>query len=572
MLAPLRDNLLRLGFTAEELTKAEATATEQKQSLLLVLDKTEKAPAGKVMEAFSAAYRMPIVNLPERDIPQNIIDLIPKDIATKYRAIPIERAANNIILAMSNPFDVEDIKIISFKTGSNLRPVLASDQHISDALVKYYGKGLDISSLKKSDMIMTKATHEDLRQEIGEHDKSEGPVIQIVNDAFTQCLSRGASDIHIEPFEKLVRIRLRIDGDLVELYKVPLEYKAMLITRVKILSKLDITETRKPQDGNIRMSIGGKPVDFRVSSVPTTHGEKIVMRILDKSALQVDMTKLGFDESDLNRFKECIHAPFGMVLVTGPTGSGKTTTLYSALGDLNKMDTNIMTAEDPVEYTVDGINQVHVKSEHGMTFALALKAFLRQDPDVIMVGEIRDLETAEIAVKAALTGHLLLSTLHTNNAPETISRLLNMGVEPFNLVSALSCVVAQRLLRKICDKCKIVDDQVTPRVLQDLGVPEEYAGQLKAYKGKGCPNCRQSGNRGRVGIHEVLVLNDPIKRAILDRKPALDIKILAMESGMKTLRQSALIKMTQGLVSAEEVISMTVSDSQKQETDSDIAV
>lgn len=573
MLAPLRDNLLRLGFTAEDLAKAEATATEQKQALLHVLDKTEKAPPGKVIEAFGAAYRMPIANLSERDIPQNIIDLIPKEIATKYRVIPIERAANNIILAMANPFDVEDIKIISFKTGSNLRPVLASEAQVSDALVKYYGKGLDINNLKKSDIVITKAHQEDLRQEIGvESDKSEGPVIQIVNDAFTQCLSRGASDIHIEPFEKLVRIRLRIDGDLVELYKVPLEYKAMLITRVKILSKLDITETRKPQDGNIRMSIGGKPVDFRVSSVPTTHGEKIVMRILDKSALQVNMTKLGFDEVDLNRFKECIHAPFGMVLVTGPTGSGKTTTLYSALGDLNKMDTNIMTAEDPVEYTMDGINQVHVKSEHGMTFALALKAFLRQDPDVIMVGEIRDLETAEIAVKAALTGHLLLSTVHTNSAPETISRLLNMGVEPFNLVAALSCVVAQRLLRKICDKCKVVDDQVTPRVLQDLGVPEEYAGQLKAFKGKGCPNCRQSGNRGRVGIHEVLVLNDPIRRAILDRKSALDIKILAMEAGMKTLRQSALIKMTQGLVSAEEVISMTISDSQKQETDTDIAV
>lgn len=572
MLAPLKENLLRLGFAAEELIKAEALALEQKLSLLQVLDRMEKAPPGKVLEAFSAAYRMPIANLPERDIPQNIIDLLPKDIATKYRAIPIERAANNIIVAMANPFDVENIKIISFKTGSNLRPVLASEQHISDSLVKYYGKGLDINALKKNDTSTIKVATEEKRQEIGgDAGKDEGPVIQIVNDAFTQCLSRGASDIHIEPFETIVRIRLRIDGDLVELYQVPLQYRAMLITRVKILSKLDITETRKPQDGNIRMSIGGKPVDFRVSSVPTTYGEKIVMRILDKSALQVDMTKLGFDEIDLNRFKEAIHSPYGMVLVTGPTGSGKTTTLYSALGDLNKMDTNIMTAEDPVEYTVDGINQVHVKSEHGMTFALALKAFLRQDPDVIMVGEIRDLETAEIAVKASLTGHLLLSTLHTNSAPETISRLLNMGVEPFNLVSALTCVVAQRLLRRICDKCKVVDDSVTTKIMTELGVPAEYAGKFQAYKGKGCPSCRQTGKRGRVGIHEVLIMNDPIKRAILDRKPAIDIKILAMQSGMKSLRQSALIKMTQGLVSAEEVVSMTVSDLEGREN-TDIAV
>lgn len=560
MLAQLKDRLLKLGFSQDDIAKAETTSLEQRQSLIHVLDSSGKAPSGKVLEAFSEAYRIPIANLADRDIPQNIIDLIPKEIAAKYRAIPIERAANNIILAMANPFDVEDIKTISFKTGSNLRPVLASEQSILDALVKYYGNTLDIGSLQSGDVSPPPVAQEESRREIGENERGEGPVIQIVNDALMQCLSRGASDIHIEPFEKLVRIRLRIDGELIELYQVPLQYKAMLITRVKILSKLDITETRKPQDGNIRLSIGGRPVDFRVNSVPTTHGEKIVMRILDKSALQLDMIKLGFAEDDLKRFKDAIHAPYGMVLLTGPTGSGKTTTLYSALADLNKVDTNIMTAEDPVEYTVDGINQVHVRSEHGMTFALALKAFLRQDPDVIMVGEIRDLETAEIAVKASLTGHLVLSTLHTNSASETISRLLNMGIEPFNLVSALTCVVAQRLVRKICEKCKVVDEQVTPQVMIELGVPEQYAAKFKAYKGKGCSNCRQTGSRGRLGIHEVLVLNDAIKRAILDRKPAIDIKELAMAAGMKSLRQSALIKMTQGLVSAEEVVTVTVSD------------
>lgn len=573
MLAQLKENLLKLGFSQEDLAKAEASSLEQRRSLIQVLDSSGKAPSGKVLEAFSFAYRMPIAHLADRDIPQNIIDLIPKEIASKYLVIPIERAANNIILAMANPFDVENIKTISFKTGSNLRPVLASEQSILDALVKYYGKALDISSLQSADTNLPQIVQEDSRHEIGENERNEGPVIQIVNDALMQCLSRGASDIHIEPFEKLVRIRLRIDGELVELYQVPLQYKAMLITRVKILSKLDITETRKPQDGNIRLSIGGKPVDFRVNSVPTTHGEKIVMRILDRTALQLDMIKLGFVEDDLKRFKDAIHAPYGMVLVTGPTGSGKTTTLYSALADLNKIDTNIMTAEDPVEYTVDGINQVHVKSEHGMTFALALRAFLRQDPDVIMVGEIRDLETAEIAVKASLTGHLVLSTLHTNSASETISRLLNMGVEPFNLVAALTCVVAQRLVRKICDKCKVVDDQVTPQVMSELGVPLQYATKFKAYKGTGCSNCRQTGSRGRIAIHEVLVLNDSIRRAVLDRKPAIDIKELAMATGMKSLRQSALIKMTQGLISAEEVIAVTVSDTVgKEQVDTDIAV
>jgi len=285
------------------------------------------------------------------------------------------------------------------------------------------------------------------------------------------------------------------------------------------------------------------------------------MRILDKSALQVDMTKLGFDKEDLRRFKEAISAPYGMVLVTGPTGSGKTTTLYSALAELNKVDTNVMTAEDPVEYTLDGVNQVHVRADYGLTFADALKAFLRQDPDVIMVGEIRDLETAEIAVKAALTGHLLLSTLHTNSAAETISRLLNMGVEPFNVVSALTCVVAQRLIKKICDKCKVVDESVTPMVLTQLGVPEQFASKYVAYRGTGCPSCRNSGNRGRVGIYEVLIMTDSIKRAIIERRPVIDIKLLAMQAGMKSLRQAGLIKMAQGIVSAEEVASATMADS-----------
>lgn len=564
MNALLKESLLKLGFTESQLASANALAGDGKMSLMTAVENLNVVESSKVLAAFGAAFKMPITNLQDRDIPANIIDLIPRDLATKFRVIPIERVANNIILAMANPIDIGMQQSIEFKTKSFVRPVLASEVHIIDALNKYYGGSIDIASLKidKGSSVNLVAQIDDARVDIAEGDgKNEGPVIQLVNDILQACLSRGASDIHIEPFEKFVRVRLRIDGELVELITIPLQFKNNLITRVKIMSKLVITENRKPQDGNIRISIGSKPVDFRVNSVPTTYGEKIVMRILDKSALQVDMTKLGFDKEDLKRFKDAIKAPYGMVLVTGPTGSGKTTTLYSALAELNTIDTNVMTAEDPVEYTLEGVNQVHVKPEYGMTFADALKAFLRQDPDVIMVGEIRDLETAEIAVKAALTGHLLLSTLHTNSAPETISRLLNMGVEPFNVVSALTCVVAQRLVRRICEKCKIVDTTVTAEVLIDLGIPAEVAPKFKAYKGQGCPACRGTGNKGRAGIHEVLIMSDKIKRAIIERKPVLDIKIYAMEEGMKSLRQAALIKMTQGLVSAEEVASATVSDS-----------
>ncbi|MCX6115957.1 MAG: ATPase, T2SS/T4P/T4SS family [Proteobacteria bacterium] len=565
MLNQLKETFQKLGFTESELESLYAQSVSSGKSIMTLLESLNRIDSRRLVQMFGNLYKMPVTDLQEKDVPANIIELIPKEIAVKFRVVPIERVANNILVATDRPLDLGVQQNIEFKTKSFLRPVLDSEQHLDDAIQKYYGKGIDISSLHKTDTAGGKGSVEEARTEISDSKEVEGPVIQLVNDVLSQCLSRGASDIHIEPFEKYVRIRLRIDGELVELTQVPIQYKGNLITRVKIMSKLVITETRKAQDGNIRILIQGKPVDFRVNSVPTTYGEKIVMRILDKSALQVDMRKLGFDQVDLERFQNSIRAPYGMVLVTGPTGSGKTTTLYSALADLNKIDTNVMTAEDPVEYTLDGVNQVQVKPEVGLTFADALRAFLRQDPDVIMVGEIRDLETAEIAIKAALTGHLLLSTLHTNSAPETISRLLNMGVEPFNVVSALTCVVAQRLLRKVCDKCKVVDEAVTPKIFEQLGIPAEFAHKFKAYKGVGCPNCRGSGNRGRLGIHEVLVMNDSIRRAILDKMPVIDIKKIAMESGMKSLRQSALIKMTQGLVSFDEVLGSTVSDTEGQE-------
>jgi type IV pilus assembly protein PilB len=370
----------------------------------------------------------------------------------------------------------------------------------------------------------------------------------------------GASDIHVEAYETELRVRLRIDGALRELTKLKIGWKEPLITKMKIMAKMDIAEKRLPQDKNMNLLIGGRPIDFRVSSMPTAFGEKMVLRILDKGSLQTDMTKLGFEPDDLVKFKDSIAQANGMVLVTGPTGSGKTVTLYSALAELNKITDNIVTAEDPVEFTLHGINQVPIRNEIEFTFAKALKAFLRQDPDVIMVGEIRDFETAEIAMKAALTGHMVLSTLHTNSAPETITRLLNMGVEPFNVVSALTCVVAQRLIRKVCSKCAERDPDVTTEVLIDLGFSPEYADQIVPMKGKGCFACNNSGEKGRTAIHEVLVMTDDVKNAVARRLPPMELKTVCMASGMRTLRQAALMKMAKGIISAKEVVSMTMPD------------
>jgi type IV pilus assembly protein PilB len=370
----------------------------------------------------------------------------------------------------------------------------------------------------------------------------------------------GASDIHVEPYESYMRIRLRIDGVLQEIARPPAHMKAAVASRFKVMAGLKIEEKRLPQDGNINATIENKPIDFRINTLPTVHGEKIVLRILDKSSLQVDMTKLGFEQSDLNRFKDSIHKPFGMVLVTGPTGSGKTTTLYSALADLNQISDNIMTAEDPVEFTLEGVNQVHVKPEIGLTFADALKAFLRQDPDIVMVGEIRDRETGEIAIKAALTGHMVLSTLHTNSAADTVVRLQNMGLESFNLISALQCIVAQRLARRICVKCREPDPSLKPEYLVSLGVPPDVAAKSTAYKGRGCDHCNKSGYKGRTAIHEVMVINDDLREAIMKGAPAMTLKKIAMASGMRTLRQNALLKMLKGETDALEVVANTAAD------------
>jgi type IV pilus assembly protein PilB len=562
--APARDlfseKLRSLGFTDAELATAIENMNNQKISFVQALESLGRINSRVLIDALGPLYGCPVVHLEDRDIAANIIDLIPKDLASKLRIIPIERSANNLIVATSNPQSPDTLKAIQLNTKFFPRAVLASELRIGDALQKYYSGVLDVSKLKIDEGQIA----ENFRQEIGSQQGDDNGIASLANFILQQCLALGASDIHVEPYETEMRIRLRIDGALRELQKVKLGWKEPLIAKLKIMAKMDISEKRLPQDKNMNVSIGGRPIDFRVSSCPTAFGEKMVLRILDKGSLQTDMTKLGFETDDLEKFKMSIQQANGMVLVTGPTGSGKTVTLYSALAELNKITDNIVTAEDPVEFTLPGINQVLIRNEIEFTFAKALKAFLRQDPDVIMVGEIRDLETAEIAMKAALTGHMVLSTLHTNSAPETITRLLNMGVESFNLVSALTCVVAQRLLRKICSKCAVRDEEVTPNVLMELGFSQDFAAKVVPMTGLGCVACNKSGEKGRTAIHEVLVMTEDVKAAVAAKLPPMELKVICMNSGMRSLRQAALIKMARGIISAKEVVAMTMPDHDRQ--------
>jgi type IV pilus assembly protein PilB len=443
--------------------------------------------------------------------------------------------------------------------------VVASEVQIGKAIEKYYRTG-------------SETTYEDVMQGLdeeeiafGEEDESinvldleksaeDAPVVKLVNLVLVDAIKKGASDIHVEPYEKEFRVRYRIDGALYEVMKPPLKLKNAVLSRLKIMSSLDIAERRLPQDGRIKLKLGkGKEMDFRVSVLPTLFGEKCVLRLLDKSNLQLDMTKLGFEENALNRFKEAIHQPYGMVLVTGPTGSGKTTTLYSALTELNQTTDNISTAEDPVEFNLHGINQVQMHEEIGLNFAAALRSFLRQDPDIIMVGEVRDFETAEIAIKAALTGHLVLSTLHTNDAPSSVSRLLNMGIEPFLITAALNAIVAQRLARKICPECK-APIEATKQALLDLQVPADQIGKFQVFKGAGCPNCSNTGYKGRVAVYEVMALDDTVKEMILNGASTAELKTQSVKGGMKTLRQAVISKLMEGMTTLDEVGYVSAAD------------
>jgi type IV pilus assembly protein PilB len=518
----------------------------------------------------SRQYGVPSINLKYYEIDPIVIKLIPQDTALRYQVVPLSRVGSVLTIAMTDPTNVFAMDDIKFMTGFNVEPVVASESAIGDAITRFYGGGQsnheELSNLMKDlvddDQELELATDEqEMDAATLERAAEEAPIIKLVNLILTDSLKRGASDIHVEPYENEMRVRFRVDGVLQTVMNPPLKLRDAMTSRMKIMAKLDIAEKRLPQDGRIMIKFKAdgkkKELDFRVSTVPTLYGEKIVLRLLDKENLRLDMTKLGFESESLKKFERNILKPYGMVLVTGPTGSGKTNTLYSSVSRLNQVDTNIMTAEDPVEFQLAGINQVQMKEQIGLNFAAALRAFLRQDPNIILVGEIRDFETAEIAVKAALTGHLVLSTLHTNDAPSTISRLMNMGIEPFLVATSVNLICAQRLVRRICSNCK-EELEVPEQALIDAGYTPEEVKTTKIYHGKGCSTCNKGGYKGRTGLYEVMEVNDELRELILVGASALELKKKAIEQGMITLRRSGLIKVAAGMTTMEEVLRETV--------------
>lgn len=532
----------------------------------------------EITAVLSRQYGVPSVNLSLFEIDESAVKLIPQEVAQKYMVLPLSRVGATLTLAMVDPTNVFAIDDIKFMTGLGVEPVVVSEAAMQEAMEKYYGsaKGLELISTIMEDIVKETSQRMDFdndadidvieeEEEIDlddlERASSDAPVVKLVNVILVDALRRGASDIHIEPYEKEFRVRFRIDGILYDIMRPPMKMRDAITSRIKIMSKLDIAEKRLPQDGRIKIKAKldgrSRELDYRVSSLPVLWGEKIVLRLLDKEKLMLDMTKLGFEVESLDRFKKQISKPYGMVLVTGPTGSGKTNTLYSALSSLNTPETNIMTAEDPVEFNLPGINQVQMKEQIGLNFAAALRSFLRQDPNTILVGEIRDFETAEIAVKAALTGHLVLSTLHTNDAPSTVSRLMNMGIEPFLVATSVNLIQAQRLIRRICKDCK--EEVVTPpQALIDIGFSPDEASEIKVYRGVGCGTCNGTGYKGRVGLYEVMEVTDELRELILVGASSLELRKKAIEDGMFTLRISGLFKIRQGITTIEEVVRETV--------------
>jgi type IV pilus assembly protein PilB len=524
----------------------------------------------EITGVLSRQYGVPSINLKFYEVDASVIKLIPQDTAVRYQIVPLSRVGSTLTIAMTDPTNVFAMDDIKFMTGFNVEPVVASETAIAEAISKFYG---EVQSGEELDKVMKDLSAEDAadlelaseEQETNladlERAAEEAPIIKLVNLIMTDAVKRGASDIHVEPYEKEVRVRLRIDGILQPVMTPPLKLRDAITSRIKIMAKLDISEKRLPQDGRIMIKYRKdgkiKDLDFRVSTIPTLYGEKIVMRLLDKENLRLDMTKLGFEQESLTKYEKAILRPYGMVLVTGPTGSGKTNTLYSSIARLNTPETNIMTAEDPVEFQLAGINQVQMKDQIGLNFAAALRAFLRQDPNIILVGEIRDFETAEIAVKAALTGHLVLSTLHTNDAPSTISRLMNMGIEPFLVATSVNLICAQRLVRRICQNCKETLE-VPEQAMVDAGFSQEEMASTKIYVGKGCGTCNKTGYKGRVGLYEVMEINDELRELILVGASALELKKKAIDQGMLTLRKSGLTKAALGQTTLEEVIRETV--------------
>ncbi|MFZ3138010.1 MAG: type IV-A pilus assembly ATPase PilB, partial [Thermodesulfovibrionales bacterium] len=559
----------------------------------------------KLVAFLSKQWGVPAINLSDYKIEPSVLKLIPVEIARKYLIIPVARVGATLTITMADPSNVFMIDDVKFMTGYNVEVVVSSESSIIDAITSYYRGGGDaLTTTKKAATTSTKALQakdytfsddefkdedpfsstadEGLSVDVDEFDRAVGealdevevveesadetlneverPIVKLVNGILINAIKERSSDVHIEPYESSLRVRQRVDGVMYTVMNLPVKIKNAVTSRIKIMANLDISERRLPQDGRIKLKLGNKrEIDFRVSTVPCLFGERTVLRLLDKSNLQVDLTKLGFEEEPLKDFMEALDKPYGMILVTGPTGSGKTTTLYSALHYLNKIGVNISTAEDPVEYNFLGINQVQVREDIGLTFAAALRSFLRQDPDIIMVGEIRDFETGEISVKAALTGHLVLSTLHTNDAPSTVSRLLNMGVEPFLVAASIILIVSQRLARVVCTSCKEEEKVPVPALIQ-LGFSEEEAQTVKCYKGRGCPSCYNSGYKGRIALYEVMPLKDQLKEMILEGASADELKKTAIRLGMKTLRMSGLAKIKTGVTSIDEIVRVTFGD------------
>lgn len=518
----------------------------------------------QLVEFLGKTYALPTIELHGFEVDPEALKLLSRQVCEKHMVIPVSKAGKSLVVAFADPSNIYVKDDLALLTRSKIEAVVASEAGILAAIDKYYGGSSKIENLVSE------------IEDAGDGDKAggfnvevvdqemhvdEGPIVKFVNAMLAEAIKTRASDIHIEPYEKRFRIRFRIDGALVEKTQPPANAAAAIVSRIKILSRLDIGERRKPQDGRMKVKMrNGREIDFRVNCLPTMFGEKVVMRLLDKSNLQVDMTKLGFEQDDFQKFLDAIYQPQGMILITGPTGSGKTTTIYSALNELNKPDTNLSTAEDPVEFNLDGINQVQVNPAIGFTFAEALRAFLRQDPEIIMVGEIRDLETAEIAFKAASTGHLVVSTLHTNDAASTVSRLVEIGVEPYIVAEATTIVVAQRLVRRNCVKCS-VDHKVPDEVLLKMGIPHEELGHYKKLKkGEGCEECGGTGLRGRLAIFEMMPMSVAVKEAIYKGASPLEVKRCAIADGMRTLRQAALLKLKNGLTIVEEVLNTTVAD------------
>ncbi len=552
-------------ISLEQLRAAQDAQKSDNVSLGYALAKMGYISDQEITEFLSQQYRVQSIDLGEYEIDQDVLKLVSPDVCHRHKIIPVSRAGSSLIVAMADPSNLHAIDDIKFLTGYNVEPVVASEAAILAAIDKSYAAPEinydDIMEGFDEEDIEVSADQEDINLVDLERASEDAPVIRLCNAILLNAIKKGASDIHVEPYEKALRVRYRVDGVLHEEMHPPLKLKNAIASRLKIMSSLDIAERRLPQDGRIKLKLGkGKEMDFRVSCLPTLWGEKLVLRLLDKSNLQLDMTKLGFEEKALADFKHAIHQPYGMVLVTGPTGSGKTTTLYSALSDLNDPETNISTAEDPVEFNLHGINQVQMHDDIGLNFAAALRSFLRQDPDIIMVGEIRDFETAEIGVKAALTGHLVLSTLHTNDAPSTVTRLLNMGVEPFLVTASLNLVLAQRLARKICPDCKVEVPKDDPQALLDVGFRQEELAKLRIYKGAGCRTCNDSGYKGRIALYEVMPFTERLKEMVLQGCSTAELKIEMIRGGVKSLRMSGLAKVAEGVTTVQEVVRVTAAD------------